>query len=167
MSRGRIFVNGFPGMMSVLQKFEKAIVAALVAMIALVILFSTADLGWMILKDISSPPFVLLRVTQLLDIFGLLLLVVIGVELLDIMKTYLIERTVRVEIVLEVALVSVARKVLILEVKETSNLTLIALATVLMALAGALYLYTSRRIHQARKFQIENVFANRTGFGRS
>jgi uncharacterized membrane protein (DUF373 family) len=131
-------------MVSLLQKFEKAIVGVLVVMIALVILVSTADLGWMILKDISSPPFVLLGVGQLLDVFGLLLLVVIGVELLDIMKTYLVERAVRVEIVLEVAIVSVARKVLVLEVKEVSNLTLIALAALLAALAGALYLYMSR-----------------------
>lgn len=148
-------------MSSVLQKFEKAIVTALVVMVAIVILVSTADLGWMILKDISSPPFVLVGVDKLLDVFGLLLLVVIGVELLDIMKNYLVERTVRVEIVLEVALISVARKTLVLEVKETSNLTLFALAALVVALAGALYLYASKRIHRARELPIENGSANR------
>ncbi len=133
---------------STLQKFEKVIVGSLVAMIAVVVLASTVDLAWMMAKDVSSPPFVLLGVGQLLDAFGLLLLVVIGVELLDIMKACLAEQTVRVEFVLEVALVAVARKVLVVEVKTASNATLAALAALLLALAGALYLYSLRRVRR-------------------
>jgi len=130
--------------------FEHIIVGALMAMIALVILLSTAELGWMILKDISSPPFVLLRINELLDIFGLFLIVLIGIELLGSMKTYFVKQSLHVEVVLQVALISVARRIIVFEIKEPSSLTLVALSVLLVALAVAYYFQTSRRMQLAK-----------------
>jgi hypothetical protein len=77
-------------MLTILKKFEKAMIQALMVMMAIVLGLATLDLGWLIIKDIIQPPFFLLSVTQLLDIFGLFMLVVIGIELLEtIMKTYI------------------------------------------------------------------------------
>ena len=65
-----------------IKNFEKFIILTLVIMMALVLLLSTIELGWIILKDIFSPPFFLLEIEELLEIFGLFLLVLIWVELL-------------------------------------------------------------------------------------
>ena len=58
---------------------------------------------------------------HLLEYFGYVLLVLIGVELLDTIRAYLQEHVVHVEIVLEVALIAVARKIIILELKDVST----------------------------------------------
>jgi uncharacterized membrane protein (DUF373 family) len=122
-----------------LQVFETLIVGALIVMMAVVILVSTLELGWMIIKDLGAPPFVFLSMHQLLEILGLLLLIFIAIELLATMKTYFVERTLHVEIVLQVALISIARKIIVLEVQEPSALHLFGFAALLFALAVTYY----------------------------
>jgi len=123
-----------------LKLFEKVVVLSLIAMMALVILLSTVELGWIILKDIITPPYVLPGIIDLLDIFGFFLLILIGIELLETIRAYLVEHVVHVEVVLEVALIAVARKVIILDVKEYPGLTVFAIAALILALSVAFFL---------------------------
>lgn len=120
--------------------FERAIIFSLIFMMAVVILLSTIDLGKQILQGILSSPFFLLQVNELLNIFGFVLLIVIGVELLETIKAYFDEHSVHVEIVLEVALIAIARKVIIVDIKEFSPQTLIGIAALVIALAIGYYL---------------------------
>lgn len=122
-------------MLSYLKKFEKIIVTALIVMMGLVILLATIELGWVIIKDIMTPPYFLLEIQELLDIFGLFLLVLIGIELIYTLKTYLTENEIHVEVVFIVALIAIARKVIILDVKEVSSLTLLGIAAIIIALS--------------------------------
>ena len=123
-----------------MKLFEKVVVLSLIAMMALIILLSTVELGWIILKDIITPPYVLPGITDLLDIFGFILLILIGIELLETIRAYLVEHVVHVEVVLEVALIAVARKVIILDVKEYSSLTILGIAALILALSVAFFL---------------------------
>jgi uncharacterized membrane protein (DUF373 family) len=123
-----------------LKLLEKVVVLSLIAMMALVILLSTVELGWIILKDIITPPYVLPGIIDLLDIFGFFLLILIGIELLETIRAYLVEHVVHVEVVLEVALIAVARKVIILDVKEYPGLTVFAIAALILALSVAFFL---------------------------
>lgn len=93
----------------------------------------------MIVQDILSAPAFLLEVTELLDIFGFFLLVLIGVELLETIKAYFDEHVVHGEVVLEVAMIAIARKIITLDVKELSSLTLIGIAAIVVALAVAFF----------------------------
>ena len=120
-----------------LKWFERLVVLALVAMMAVIILLSTVELGWIIIQDIITPPYVLPGITELLDIFGFFLLILIGIELLETIRAYLVEHIIHVEIVLEVALIAVARKVIILDVKEYPSLTILAIAALILALSVA------------------------------
>lgn len=122
-----------------LKLFEKVVVLSLIAMMALIILLSTAELGWIILKDIITPPYLLPGITDLLDIFGFFLLILIGIELLETIRAYLVEHIIHVEVVLEVALIAVARKAIILDVKEYSSLTILAIAALILALSVAFF----------------------------
>jgi hypothetical protein len=63
-----------------LSKFERVIVGALIIIMAVVISLSTLDLAWLLIRDVITPPIVLLEVGELLDIFGFVLLIVIGVN---------------------------------------------------------------------------------------
>lgn len=66
-------------------------------MMALVVVLATVELGWTIIQDITTPPVVLLELDELLDIFGIFLLVLIGVELVETIKVFLTDRIIRVE----------------------------------------------------------------------
>jgi uncharacterized membrane protein (DUF373 family) len=123
-----------------LKLFERIIIYALLAMMAIVILLATIDLGRLIVLDIITSATYLLSVNQLLEIFGFILLIIIGVELFETIKAYLVEHVVHIEIVLEVALIAIARKVIILDVKELSPGTLYGIAGVVLALSVGYYL---------------------------
>lgn len=125
--------------------FERLIVGSLIVMMVIVILLSTFQLGRILILDIFTPPNYLLDITELLDLFGFFMLILIGVELLETIRAYLDDHQVHVEIVLEVALIAVARKVVIVDVKEYSPNTLLAIAAIVISLAGAYYLQKRAR----------------------
>lgn len=99
---------------------------------------ATVDLGWLIIKDIFTPPAFLLDIAELLKLFGAFLLVMIGKELLGTVKTYIPEKTIHVEVVLLVAIIAIDRKVVILEPKEMDGANLLGVAAIIVALSAAL-----------------------------
>jgi uncharacterized membrane protein (DUF373 family) len=122
-----------------LKRFEHAVIFALIFMMIVVVLISTLELGYIIIKDIISPPVFWLEIHELLDIFGFFLLILIGVELLESIKAYLAEKVVHSEIVLEVALIAIARKVIILDLKEYEGVTIIGIAALIISIAVAYF----------------------------
>lgn len=127
-------------MLTVLKKCERFLIQSLMVMMGLVLALATIDLGWTIIKDLSAPPHIVLSVNQLLELFGLFMIVIIGIELLEtIMKTYLSQGTPHYEVVLSVAIIAIARKVIILDVKETSSQSLIGIAAIIIALTVGYY----------------------------
>ena len=129
--------------MKYLEKLELIVIRALVVMMALVVLFASLDLAWIIIQDLIVPPYLLFDVNRLLEIFGMFLLVLIGIELLESIRTYLDHKLIRVEVVMTVALIAIARKVIILDVKELDGLKLIGIGVIIIALAGG-YVYIKR-----------------------
>jgi len=128
-------------MLELLKRFEKVITGTLVVLMAIVVLLATIELGWIIVKDVITPPVLLLEIDELLDIFGLFLLVLIGVELLETIKAYLKDNVVHFEVVLTVAMIAITRKVITLDVKDLPAMTLVGIAAIIMALAAAKYLF--------------------------
>ena len=117
------------------------IVRVLVILMAFVLLLSTVELAWVIMKDIITPPILLLEIDELLEIFGLFMLVLIGIELLEtIAKTYMAESVDHAQIVMAVAIIAIARKVIILDVKDLSGLALVGIAAIILALSIGYYL---------------------------
>src|SRR5271155_3587104 len=98
---------------ALLTKVQKLIVLVLAGLLVVVVMLSTLHLGVLIAQEVWAPPRFLIRVQGLLDIFGYFLLVLIGVELLETLKAYLKKETIHVRVVLEVALIAMARKVII------------------------------------------------------
>jgi len=118
-----------------LQRFERVIILALTIMMAIVLLLATIELAFILVQDVVSPPVFILEIDELLDIFGLFLLVLIGIELLETVKAYLVENAIRVHVVFTVALIAISRKVIILDVKETPSLKLAGIAAIIIALS--------------------------------
>ena len=139
-------------MQAFLKKFEHIIVVSLITMMVIVVVLATIELGWIIIRDIITPPIILLEIDELLEIFGFFLLVLIGIELLETIKAYLLTNVVHVEIVLEVALIAIARKVIILDIKKYESLTLVGIAALISAVALAFWVI-KRRVKEIDKRQ--------------
>jgi uncharacterized membrane protein (DUF373 family) len=124
---------------TVLTKVQKVTVMVLAGMLMVVMVLSTLHLGVLICHEVWAPPRFLIRVEGLLDIFGYFLLVLIGVELIETLKAYVKKDAIHVRIVLEVALIAMARKVIIEEPNNVAGVTLLGIAALILALAIAFY----------------------------
>lgn len=122
-----------------LKKFERTVIISLIVMMVLVILISTIELAVLIIKDIIAPPRFWLGIDQLFEVFGFFLMLLIGVELLETIKAYLSENVVHSEIVLEVALIAISRKVITMDVKGYNPLTLLGIAALIFTIAIAYF----------------------------
>lgn len=122
-----------------MTKVQKLIVLALSGMLVIVVLLSTVHLGYLIGEEVWTPPRFLIPVQGLLDIFGYFLLVLIGVELLETLKAYVKKDVIHIRVVLEVALIAMARKVIIEEPNVVPSLTLFGIAALILALGIAYF----------------------------
>lgn len=123
-------------MLDKLRKIKRFFVSVLIILMTVVIFLSILELAYVIVKDIISPPILLLDIKELLEVFGLIMLVVIGIELIEtVMKTYLVEGVDHVRVVLSVALIAIARKVIILDLHEVPSLSLMGVGIIILALA--------------------------------
>jgi uncharacterized membrane protein (DUF373 family) len=126
-------------METLLSKVQKLIVLALAFLLIIVVVLSTVHLGFLIGEEIWKPPRFLIPVEGLLEIFGYFLLVLIGVELLETLKAYFKKDVIHIRVVLEVALIAMARKVIVEEPNNVSSLTLLGIAALILALGVAFY----------------------------
>jgi uncharacterized membrane protein (DUF373 family) len=122
-----------------LTKAQKLIALALAILLILVVALSTVHLGFLIAQEIWETPRFLIPVQGLLEIFSFFLLVLIGVELIETTKAYLKKDAIHVRLVLEVALIAMARKVIIVEPSNISASTMFGMAALIFALAVAFY----------------------------
>ena len=133
-------------METLLTKTQKLIALVLGVLLIVVVALSTVDLGFLIAQDIWKPPRFLIPVQGLLEIFSFFLVILIGVELLETLKAYVKKDVIHVRLVLEVALIAMARKVIILEPDSVTALTLFGMAALISALGVAFYF--ERKAHR-------------------
>lgn len=128
-----------------LDIFERIVIHVLLVMMAVVVLLATIEFGWILVKDVLTPPILLLEIDELLELFGQFLLVLIGIELLHSLKTYIVHRAIHLEAVLMVALIAVARKIIVLDPKALPEGALLGIAVMVLALALGYHLVQRSR----------------------
>jgi uncharacterized membrane protein (DUF373 family) len=127
-------------MQSFLRKFERIIVLTLMLFMMVAVMLATIEVGVILWQEMMRPPFMLLNVTEMLEVFGFILMVILGLELLETIKVYFHEHEIHVEVVLLVALVAVARKVIILDYKEIEPEMMLSVAALVIAMSGGFFL---------------------------
>jgi uncharacterized membrane protein (DUF373 family) len=73
-------------LIDIISRFEKLVICVLSVMMAIVIVFATLDLGWLLTRDIYKEPRFLLSVQQLVEVFRMFMLVLIDIELLETIR---------------------------------------------------------------------------------
>ena len=126
--------------MKYLERFQNIILALLTWTMAIVTLVATLDVIYTLAKYLIFPP-LSLQTAELLSFFGSILLVLIGVELLETFKTFQLDKTVNVLSALLVALIVIARKVIIMEINDgTNDMGLLGLSAIIISLSLGYYL---------------------------
>lgn len=122
------------------QGIELAIVILLIIMMSGVLILATFELGYYLYQAVANSSNFLIPLENLMDLFGVFLLVLIGIELLDTIKVYLRENVVHVEVVVLVAIIALARKVVILKIEELSGEIIIGIGVLITTLAITYYI---------------------------
>ena len=125
--------------MAIFGKIERAIAIALLALMGIVVISGVLEVAYVVFIDLMQPPGFFLGVEDLFEIFGLFLMVLIGLELMTSIEMYLDDNTIHAELMFLVALTAVARKVVILDAKSVDAMTVFAIAALVIALSGGYY----------------------------
>jgi uncharacterized membrane protein (DUF373 family) len=125
-------------MMKWIERFETWINWAVLVMMALVVLLLAIGFAIDLGRDILTYPTGTISNEQIYALFSDLLVILIGLELMHTVKVYLQDHTVHVEVILAVALVALARKVIAVNLKDQAST--IGLALLIIALAGSHWL---------------------------
>ncbi len=124
---------------------QRVVVGVVLVLLLVLLGVMIVRLGWLLVVELFGTPISELSVDQLLNLFGFVLLVLIGVELVESVQLFLTDAHVHVEFVILIALIAISRKIIILDLGGTSALTLVGIAALVVALAGAYYLVKGRR----------------------
>jgi uncharacterized membrane protein (DUF373 family) len=144
-------MNNAARMSAILRVFETTVVvmvglllavAVAVAVVVLyVALFSGLRVGLAATLESAGGLQIVLQ-----NVFGGVLLVLLGLELIDTLKVYFAEHSIRTEVILVVAMIAVGRHIIQIDYEHTSGLELIGMATIMVALAVSYFLVKKARI---------------------
>jgi len=124
---------------TVVKTVERYIIKTLIGLMTLLLVIATIQLGYMVVKSILESDVFILDLDVLMDLFGVFLLVLIGIELLDTIKVYFKKHDIHVEVVMLVALIAIARKVILMDFEKHSGLEVLGIAAIVIALALGYY----------------------------
>jgi len=127
------------------DEIEKYISFALLGLMAVIVAFSTFEVGYEIFRNIFEPPGFFLGVADLFELFGLFLMVLIGIELMTAIRMLLKDHNIHAELMLLVAITAVTRKIVILDATAIDALTVFAIGFLVVALCGGYYLFRRTR----------------------
>lgn len=110
-------------------------VRMLAVLMVFVIIMGVIDVVWVLYQRLVAPPFMLLEISDILGTFGAFMAVLIAIEIFVNITVYLREDVIHIRIVMATALMAIARKVIILDMKEVSMQEMLGLAAVTLAMS--------------------------------
>lgn len=131
-----------PKLKAFVSTIEHYIIKTLIALMSLLLILATLELAYTVYKAIveNGSDTLLVDLDNIMNVFGVFLLVLIGIELLDTIKVYFKQHVIHVEVVLLVAIIAVARKVIVMDFEKYSGLEIIGIAAITLALAAGYFL---------------------------
>lgn len=117
-------------------------VRILAVLMTLVILWGVIDVGMTLFKEVTTPPYGLMSINDILAIFGAFLAVLIAIEIFQNITIYLKEEVMHVQIVIATALMAISRKIIVLDFEEVQPEYVLASAAVILALGISYWLIT-------------------------
>ncbi len=133
-------------LLKILHRSIRFAIKILAVLMVLVIFWSIADVIYVLYLKLTSPPYFLLNIEDILQTFGAFMVVLIAVEIFINIRLYLGSNIIPVELVIATALMAVARKIIVLDLKLVSSEQIIGLALVTIALGISYWLVKQKSI---------------------
>jgi uncharacterized membrane protein (DUF373 family) len=121
-------------MLRLIEYIEKSLIWGIILVITIILVLSFLDIIYEIKIKIISPPIMIIDAAGLMDLFSLFLVLLIGLELLETVKAYLKDDILHVEFIILVAIIAIARKVIVWDFQKYSTTELFSLAAMIIAL---------------------------------
>lgn len=125
-----------------LYKFKSITIFLLLVLIAIIIVISVIFLIWSMIDyfvlggiDMDN-----IDKSEILHMFGLLLVVIIGLELMDLLIGYVRHGELHIQLVLFIAIIAVSREFIIYNYDKINGLDIASMGVAVVALAIASYL---------------------------
>jgi uncharacterized membrane protein (DUF373 family) len=115
-------------------------VRGLAVLMTLVIVLGVIDVGYVLYSRLIIPPVGILGISDILATFGAFMAVLIAIEIFVNIILYLRTDVIHVKIVVATALMAIARKIIILDMKELRYTEVIAIAAVALAMSVGYWL---------------------------
>lgn len=119
-------------------------VRALAVLMVFVIALGVLDVVWMLYARLADPPLLLLDINDILAVFGAFLAVLIAIEIFVNITLYLREDVIHVKLVVAMALMAVARKVIVFDYEDLQPEYVLATAAVVLALGITYWMVSTR-----------------------
>ncbi len=120
-------------------------VKILAILMVLVIIWGIGDVIYVLYQRLTQPPFLLLKINDILATFGAFLAVLIAIEIFINIRMYLSTSEIPVRLVVATALMAIARKVIIFDFERITPPYLYGTAGVILALGVTYWLLTKER----------------------
>lgn len=137
-----------------ISKFERITLWAMQLLLILSVATAAIVLFLIFAKDLIAETSKIETVSDLLPAmqqsFAGILIVVLGLELLETLKTYFTERHVRVEVILVVAIIAIGRHVIKTDFEHTPGTVLLGLAALIVALVLGYFLVKKAQLPSQR-----------------
>lgn len=127
-----------------LRRIIRGAVHALAVLMTILIVLGVLDVAWVLAHKLwSAEPRFVLSMSDILATFGAFMAVLIAIEIFVNITMYLRDDVIHVKIVMATALMAIARKVIILDFKETDARFIFATAAVILATSVGYWLLSS------------------------
>lgn len=127
---------------SLVHKAKKWMTFIVLILMTLIVALAIVELGIILFLDIFDPTddVLFLEIDELFQIFGFFFIILIGFELVETVEMYFKDNVIHAEVVLLVAVIAVARKVILLDLDKYEPLAIIGLGVIIFSLGGCYWL---------------------------
>jgi len=127
-----------------LHRIIRLAVKILAILMVVVIVWGIGDVIYILYQKLTEPPFLLLKINDILATFGAFLAVLIAIEIFINIRMYLSTNVIPVRLVIATALMAIARKVIIFDYESITPPFIYGTAAVVLALGITYWLITKR-----------------------
>ena len=131
-------------LVSILVKTIHHAVRVLAVLMTFIILWGILDVVWILYKKLSTPPYFLLNINDILATFGAFLAVLIAIEIFVNITMYLRDDVIHVKLVVATALMAISRKVIIFDYSKHTPEHVWATGVVIAALSLGYWLIAKK-----------------------
>lgn len=122
--------------LKIIDRVERYVVYILVLMLLVSVVLGTLELSRILLRNIFNARFFLVDIDRLFESFSFFLTLIIGLELLKSIKSYLMQGSINPAFVVEVAIIALGNKLITLDMKLAEPGLLIGVGIIFLGLSA-------------------------------